>query len=113
MQDGIERASREYSADPIAKALMDLALRFDQSAPTQRTVVVDLPRDVGGRRELDATQIGLIIGRLNGHYRFYPPETVGSQPHVAVLARMEAQISAHNRRIEGLGRIVEALQRAR
>jgi hypothetical protein len=63
-----------YELDPVAKALAAAGNLLPD--PSRGVVAVELSERHGGRRELDAAQVRLIVGWLHYHYwdRWYSPQ---------------------------------------
>lgn len=76
-----------------------------------------LPLSMGGGRELDARQIGLILTALENSYAFDTIENkalLNAEPPTPQLAAaLSLRISTHNARIANFQKIMTALEQAK
>jgi hypothetical protein len=116
--DHFEANAKAYYADPVVKALVNTMIAFSSSPPFRPTVYVDLPETAGGPRELDATQIDLIVDAAveQFHYHLEADQVAALKREAkgfdAFFDELAGRVEEFNKGIENLRTISEKLRRA-
>ncbi|HOX07252.1 MAG TPA: hypothetical protein PK280_12685 [Planctomycetota bacterium] len=105
------------AADPVARALNEALAGLRLAAPERPVLMVDLPAERGGPRELDARLVGALVGYLRNEYQVYEAlasaEAGSPADFREALARLLPLIQAHNARIAALEEIVRILDKVK
>jgi hypothetical protein len=106
----------DFAADPAARALHQVLVGMRVSPPQRPVVTVNLPEDLGGRRELDTRLVDALVSYLRSkHYAnkwLWTPYSGYSAEYRRALAGLRAIGEAHNQRVEKLKGISELLKKA-
>lgn len=113
----LNRTVDAFDKSAIVPVLDETMLNLSVTPSRNPTVSAALPLSMGGGRELDARQIGLILTALENNYAF---STIKNQallnaepPMPQLAAALSLRISEHNARIASFQKIITALEQAK
>ena len=117
-QSHISTAIRNYETSAVVRALNETHGSLSFAPPATGRTLIGLPNELGGRRQVDARQVALMIDSVKKCFSIVPEKSdldfgqTLSGPLGILFGQLEQQLEAHNRRIADLEDIVRKLNAA-